>query len=66
MLTGTVKWFNPDKGDEDGGDLFVHHRSVSDRGGYRTLEESQRARFDVSQGPRGGQATNVETLAGGG
>jgi CspA family cold shock protein len=55
MPTGTLKWFNV-KNDEDGGDLFVHHGSVSDGGGYRTLEEGQRVRC----------ATDVEPVARGG
>lgn len=62
--TGTVKWFNNDKGygflTQDGGgkDLFVHHNSiVSD--GYKTLIEGQQVEFKVEQGQKGPQATNV-------
>ncbi len=63
MNTGTVKWFNAEKGygfiTVDGGeDVFVHFSSiVSD--GYKTLEEGQRVTFDVEQGPKGMQAANV-------
>ncbi|MCX2954533.1 cold-shock protein [Lentzea sp. NEAU-D7] len=61
---GTVKWFNAEKGfgfisQENGGaDVFVHYSSIN-ASGYRTLEEGQRVRFDVSQGNKGPQATNV-------
>ena len=65
MATGTVKWFNPDKGygfitpDEGEGDLFVHFSGISDSGGFRTLEEGQRVEFNVTQGPKGNQAEDV-------
>ncbi|MDC0603102.1 cold-shock protein [Aliiglaciecola sp.] len=62
--TGTVKWFNADKGfgfitPEDGGsDVFVHFRAiVSD--GYKTLNEGQQVTFDIEQGQKGPQAANV-------
>jgi CspA family cold shock protein len=64
MAQGTVKWFNAEKGfgfitpDEGGPDLFVHHTAIQDRG-FRTLQENQRVTFDVAQGPKGPQATNV-------
>lgn len=64
MAQGTVKWFNAEKGfgfitpDEGGSDLFVHHTAIQDRG-FRTLQENQRVNFDVAQGPKGLQATNV-------
>ncbi|MBD3584871.1 cold-shock protein [Salinimonas sp. HHU 13199] len=62
--TGTVKWFNEDKGfgfitPENGGkDVFVHFRSiVSD--GFKTLSEGQTVTFEVEQGQKGPQASNV-------
>lgn len=64
MAQGTVKWFNAEKGfgfitpDEGGSDLFVHHTAIQERG-FRTLQENQRVNFDVAQGPKGLQATNV-------
>ncbi len=64
MAQGTVKWFNAEKGfgfitpDEGGQDLFVHHTAIQDRG-FRTLDEKQRVSFDVVQGPKGPQASNV-------
>ena len=66
MSNGTVKWFNAEKGygfieREDGGDVFVHFTAIQ-ADGYRTLEEGQAVEFDVVQGERGEQATNVVRL----
>jgi CspA family cold shock protein len=67
MSQGTVKWFNAEKGygfitpDEGGSDLFVHHSAIQTRG-FRTLEENQRVSFDIAQGQKGPQATNVQKL----
>lgn len=67
MAQGTVKWFNAEKGfgfitpDEGGSDLFVHHTAIQG-GGFRTLNENQRVSFDVSQGQKGPQATNVQKI----
>ncbi len=64
MATGTVKWFNAEKGfgfiatDEGGADVFVHYSAIASSG-YRSLEENQRVTFDVTQGPKGPQAANV-------
>ncbi|MFZ2511803.1 MAG: cold-shock protein [Gordonia sp. (in: high G+C Gram-positive bacteria)] len=64
MAQGTVKWFNGEKGfgfiAPDGGseDVFVHFSAISGNG-YRNLEEAQRVEFDIEQGPKGPQATNV-------
>ncbi len=64
MATGTVKWFNAEKGfgfiatDEGGPDVFVHYSAITSSG-YRSLEENQRVNFDVTQGPKGPQAANV-------
>lgn len=64
MATGTVKWFNSEKGfgfiAQDGGgpDVFVHFSAITGDG-YRNLEENQKVEFDASQGPKGPQASNV-------
>ena len=63
MAKGTVKWFNASKGygfisREEGEDLFVHYSAIQGEG-YKTLEEGQSVEFEVSQGPKGPQATNV-------
>lgn len=64
MPEGTVKWFNPDKGygfiqpDDGGEDLFVHFTAIQ-ASGYRTLNEGQKVSFEVTQGQKGPQASNV-------
>ena len=64
MASGSVKWFSNRKGygfitPEDGGkDIFVHHTGIKGEG-YKTLEEGQQVDFEVIQGPKGEQATNV-------
>ena len=63
---GTVKWFNDAKGfgfiqRDAGDDVFVHHTAIQDKG-FRTLDENQRVSFDVTQGPKGPQASNVVKL----
>jgi cold shock protein len=64
-VTGTVKWFNAAKGygfiaHEGGKDLFVHYSSIQDAGnGYRSLNEGDRVEFNVEEGQKGPQATNV-------
>jgi cold shock protein len=62
-MRGTVKWFSDEKGfgfisREDGEDVFVHHSGIQAEG-YRSLKEGQAVEFDVTQGPKGAQATNV-------
>ncbi len=63
-MTGTVKWFNQDKGygfitPADGGkDVFVHFRAITGDG-FKTLAEGQQVSFDVEQGQKGPQAANV-------
>jgi len=66
MAQGTVKWFNADKGfgficNDDGGDVFVHHTAIVGEG-YRSLDEGQKVSFDVTQGQKGPQASNVTKL----
>ncbi len=67
MTTGTVKWFNPDKGygfisQEDGPDVFVHFSAIQGEG-FRSLEENQKVEFEVTEGPKGPQAANVRPIA---
>ncbi len=64
MALGTVKWFNDSKGfgfitpDEGGDDLFAHFSAIVD-GGYKSLKEGERVNFDVTDGPKGKQASNI-------
>ena len=64
MATGTVKWFNNSKGfgfitpDGGGEDLFAHFSSIA-LDGYKTLKEEQRVTFEVTDGPKGKQASNI-------
>ena len=66
METGTVKWFNSDKGfgfitAENGSDVFVHFSAIQGDG-FKTLEEGQAVSFDIVDGNRGPQAANVEKI----
>ncbi len=67
MAEGIVKWFNSEKGfgvitpDGGGADVFVHHSAIQG-GGFRSLEENQRVRFEVEQGPKGPQAVRVTPI----
>jgi CspA family cold shock protein len=66
MATGTVKWFNTEKGygfieREDADDLFVHYKAIQMQG-YRTLEEGQHVEFDVGPGKKGDEAQNVRVV----
>jgi cold shock protein len=67
MAQGTVKWFNAEKGfgfiaPADGGaDVFVHFSAIESQG-YRSLEENQAVEFEITQGQKGPQASNVRPL----
>jgi len=65
-VTGTVKWFNSEKGygfieQEDGPDVFVHYSSISLEG-FRTLEEGNKVEFSVVEGEKGPQAAEVSLV----
>ncbi|VDN49024.1 cold-shock protein [Petrocella atlantisensis] len=62
-MTGTVKWFNADKGfgfitTEDGNDVFAHYSQIQ-KDGFKSLEEGQSVNFDVVDGAKGPQAENI-------
>lgn len=66
MVNGTVKWFNATKGygfisTEDGEDVFVHYSAIEEEG-FKTLEEGQSVEFEIVEGEKGPQATNVAKL----
>ena len=66
MSTGTVKWFNAEKGfgfiiGTDGKDVFVHFSSINAKG-YRTLEEGQTVTYDLIESERGKQPANVSVV----
>ena len=66
MSNGTVKWFNAEKGygyisQESGDDVFVHFSAIQGKG-FKTLEEGQSVSFEIEEGPRGKQASNVTKL----
>ena len=66
METGTVKWFNGDKGfgfitRENGDDVFAHFSAIQSDG-FKTLDEGQRVSYDVVQGPKGLQAENITKI----
>ena len=66
MNTGIVKWFNAEKGfgfitTDNGNDVFVHFSAIQGDG-FKTLDEGQRVSFDIEQGNRGDQATNVNRI----
>jgi CspA family cold shock protein len=66
MENGTVKWFNDAKGfgflsRANGVDVFVHHTAIQSNG-FRSLQEGQNVHFNVSRGPKGWQAENVQVV----
>jgi CspA family cold shock protein len=67
VATGTVKWFNGDKGfgfitqDGGGADVFVHFSAIAGSG-YKSLEENQKVEFEVTQGQKGLQASDVRVI----
>ncbi|MGH3869523.1 MAG: cold-shock protein [Pseudonocardiaceae bacterium] len=67
MATGTVKWFNSEKGygfiTQDGGgpDVFAHFSAIV-ASGYRSLQENERVEFEIAQGPKGPQAEQIRAL----
>lgn len=67
MATGTVKWFNSEKGfgfiapDDGGADLFAHYTAIA-ASGYKELTENQKVEFDAERGPKGMQAANIRPL----
>ncbi|MBS1141320.1 MAG: cold-shock DNA-binding protein family [Proteobacteria bacterium] len=67
MATGTVKWFNDSKGfgfitpDQGGEDLFAHFSAIQSSG-FKTLAEGQKVSFDVTTGPKGLQASNIQPV----
>jgi cold shock protein len=67
MATGTVKWFNAEKGfgfitpDDGGADVFVHYSEIQSSG-YRSLDENQKVSYTVAQGQKGPQATAVTAI----
>lgn len=67
MATGTVKWYNETKGfgfitnDDGGADVFAHNSAIN-IGGSSTLKEGQKVQFEITQGPKGKQASNIQAI----
>ena len=67
MALGKVKWFNSQKGygfitTDEGEDVFVHYSAIAGSG-FRSLDEGQRVSFEVTQGPKGKQASNIQAAS---
>ncbi|SJM95622.1 DNA-binding transcriptional repressor [Crenothrix polyspora] len=67
VTTGTVKWFNSEKGfgfieQKSGPDVFVHFKNILDTSGYRTLNEGQQVEFKITRGMKGPQAEEVKVV----
>ncbi|MGL5056302.1 MAG: cold-shock protein [Fusobacteriaceae bacterium] len=65
-MKGTVKWFNEEKGfgfitAEDGKDVFAHFSAIQ-KDGFKKLTEGESVEFDVTEGPKGPQATNIKSI----
>jgi cold shock protein len=65
MATGVVKWFNDSKGfgfitPDGGGEALFAHFSAIQMDGFKTLKEGQKVKFDIAEGPKGKQATNIQ------
>ncbi len=69
MSTGVVKWFNNAKGygfvtpDEGSNDIFVHFSSISGMEGYKSLKEGQKVEFEITEGPKGLHASNIQQIS---
>lgn len=67
MATGTVKWFNAEKGfgfiapDDGSADVFAHFSAIN-ANGYRSLDENDKVEYEVQQGPKGPQAANISVI----
>ncbi|MDD4930127.1 MAG: cold-shock protein [Gallionella sp.] len=67
MATGTVKWFNDEKGfgfispDDGGDDLFAHFSAIN-ISGFKSLKEGQKISFEIANGPKGRQASNIQIV----
>ncbi len=67
MATGTVKWFNAEKGfgfiapDDGSADVFAHYSAINSSG-YRSLDENAKVQYDVTTGPKGPQAANITVI----